>query len=178
MNMDVNSKNDGDSWQVQVEQKGSKNNLQRRRYVRLDITSPVEIKLLVTPEGENSEPGLIPYKGEVLNVSAGGVLIESEDALPEDHYVVMELELNGTDRVSGIVGKVKRSEAESESCHLIGVEFCTKEDIDENCPEDYRRLLGEQCVSFTEKVRELLNKYVFNEKVNEKIKEKSREAQR
>lgn len=163
---DVDSKKKAPgNWDVEVEEKKHGGEVHKRRFVRLDITSPVEIKLLVKPENENQEPGLIPFKGEVLNVSAGGVLIESEDAVPEDNYVIMEFELNNTDRISGIVGKVKRCDSEEESIHLIGVEFCTREEIDANCPKEYMPLIGEQCLSFTEKVRELLDKYVFSEKV-------------
>jgi c-di-GMP-binding flagellar brake protein YcgR len=167
MNMEVNT-TDGAKWNVLIEEKREGAKLQRRRYVRLDITSPVDIKLLVPSSEENSEPGLIPYRGDILNVSGGGLLIESSEALPEDEYVVMELELNGTDRLTGIVGKIKRCESESDAAHLIGVEFCTAEDIKQNCPAEYRTLLGDSCESFSEKVRTLLNKYVFNQKVQER----------
>jgi c-di-GMP-binding flagellar brake protein YcgR len=153
---------------VLIEEKREGAKLQRRRYVRLDITSPVDIKLLVPSSEENREPGLIPYRGDILNVSGGGLLIESSEALPEDEYIVMELELNGTDRLSGIVGKIKRCESESETVHLIGVEFCTAEDVRQNCPAEYQKLLGDNCESFGEKVRTLINKYVFNRKVQEK----------
>jgi hypothetical protein len=142
--------------------------------VRLDVTSPVEIRLLVPASGENTEPGFIPYTGEILNISAGGVLVESRDAMPEGDYVVMELELNGTDRLSGIVGKIKRCETRGESAHLIGVEFCSAEDIRSNCPEEYQRLLGEHCSSFSEKVRALISKYVFSHKVQEQSKGRDR----
>ncbi len=173
MNMEVNT-TDGAKWNVLIEEKLEGGRLQRRRYVRLDITSPVDIKLLVPSSEENREPGLIPYKGDILNVSGGGLLIESSEALPEDEYVVMELELNGTDRLTGIVGKIKRCESESETTHLIGVEFCTAEDIRQNCPAKYRTLLGDSCESFSEKVRTLLNKYVFNQKVRERSERDSR----
>ncbi len=164
MDMDVRAARRG-KWSVLTEEKRQGNKLQRRRYVRLDIASPIEMKLLVQASDGNKEPGLIPYTGEIINVSGGGLLIESHDAMPEGDYVVMDLELNGTDSLSGIVGRVKRCETESESVHLIGVEFCTDEDIKQNCPEDYQKLIGERCTSFSEKVRTLISKYVFNQSV-------------
>ena len=167
MNTEVRTA-DGGKWNVLIEEKHEGGKLQRRRYVRLDITSPVNIKLLVPSSGKSMEPGFIPYKGDILNVSGGGLLIESSESMPEDEYVVIELELNGTDRLTGIVGKIKRCETESQATHLIGVEFCTEEDIRQNCPAEYQKLLGDCCESFSDKVRTLINKYVFNQKVNER----------
>lgn len=161
MNMDVRSKTERGEWSVQLEEARSGQAKQRRRYVRLDITSPIDIKLLVPASEENETAGMIPFRGEVINVSAGGMLIESTDAMPEDEYIVLEFELNATAKLTGIVGKIKRCDTEDESRHYIGIEFCTKEDIDRNCPGEYQQLLKEQCTSFDEKVRELINKHVF-----------------
>jgi c-di-GMP-binding flagellar brake protein YcgR len=161
MNMGVKSKKRQDDWSVQTEptQRGQK--MQRRRYVRLDITSSIDIKLLVPASENSNEPGLIPFRGEVINVSAGGMLIESADALPEDQYVILEFELNSTAHLTGIVGKIKRCDTEDESQHFIGIEFCTKDDIEQNCPSEYQSLLNLQCVSFDERIRDLINKHVF-----------------
>jgi len=156
------------NWVVQTEEQHSDGDVQRRRYVRLDITSSIDIKLIVP---EPVQGGFIPFCGDVLNVSAGGVLIESEEAMPEDAYVVMEFELNGSDRISGVVGRIKRCDSETDSSHLVGVEFCTSEDIAQNCPPEYRKFMNEECSSFDDKVRKLINRYVFNRKVQEKAEE-------
>ncbi len=158
----------GTKWNVLTEEVRQSGKLQRRRYVRLDIASPVELKLIVPASAESQEPGFIPFTGEILNVSAGGLLVESREAIPEGDYVVIELELNGTDKLSGVVGKIKRCDSESESAHLIGVEFCTEEDIRRNCPEEYQKLLGECCTSFSEKVRALISKYVFSRTIQKR----------
>lgn len=163
---------DNSKWQVRIEEQKQGSKVQRRRYVRLDITSPIQIKLLVQGEGESQEPGFIPFTGEVINVSGGGLLLESTEAMPEDQFVVLELELNGTDMLTGIVGKIKRCDSDSETSHLIGVEFCTEEDIKQNCPPEYQKLLGNCCESFSEKVRTLINRYVFNQKVKEDSEDK------
>jgi hypothetical protein len=167
MNTDVKTA-DGGKWNVLIEEKREGGKLQRRRYVRLDVTSPVDIKLLIPSSDDSEKPGFIPYKAEILNVSGGGVLLESADAMPENEYIIMELELNGSETLSGIVGKIKRCDTESETMHLIGVEFCTEEDIKQNCPPGYQKLLGHCCTSFSEKVRDLINKYIFNQKVQER----------
>jgi len=167
MNMEVKSKQKQDQWSVQTETSQQGQKKQRRRYVRLDITSPIDIKLLVPSSENNDEPGLIPFRGEVINVSAGGMLIESADALPEEEYVVLEFELNSTAHLTGIVGKIKRCDTEEDSQHFIGIEFCTKDDIEQNCPTDYQVLLKEQCMSFDDKVRDLINKHVFKLKTGE-----------
>jgi len=164
MNTDVKAANNS-KWQVLTEENGIGKRLQRRRYVRLDITSLIDMKLLVPPSEENGQCGFIPYTGDIINVSGGGLLIESTEALPENEYIIMELELNGTDKLAGIVGKIKRCESESNSNYLIGIEFCTKEDLQVNCPPEYREMLGENCGSFDDKVSHLLNKYVFSRKV-------------
>jgi c-di-GMP-binding flagellar brake protein YcgR len=154
---------------VQTEEQPSEEAVQRRRYVRLNITSQIDLKLIV-PESEQMG-GFIPFCGELLNVSAGGILIGSEEAMPEDAFVVMEFELNGSDRIAGVVGRIRRCETESDSSHLIGIEFCTSDDIAQNCPPEYRKLLNEECSSFDDKVRQLINRYVFNRKVQEKSEE-------
>ncbi len=168
--MSVNTKTETQDtiWSVQTEEQHSEGAVQRRRYVRLDITSQIDLKLIVS---EPEQGGFIPFCGEVLNVSAGGVLIESEEAMPEDAYVMMEFELNGSDRISGVVGRIRRCETESDSSHLIGVEFCTSEDIAQKCPLECKKLLDEEYCSFDDKVRQLINRYVFNRKVQEKAEE-------
>jgi len=157
------------AWAVETEEQHAEGDVQRRRYVRLDITSQVDLKLIVSESEQVG--GLIPFCGEVLNVSAGGILIESKEAMPEDAFVVMEFELNGSDRIAGVVGKIRRCETESEDNHLIGVEFCTSEDIAQNCPPEFKKLLNDECSSFDDKVRQLINRYVFNRKVQEKAEE-------
>lgn len=174
MNMDVRTKTEQGDWSVQSEEQGSGQSKQRRRYVRLDITSPIDIKLLVPASGENETAGMIPFRGEVINVSAGGMLIESTDAMPENEYIVLEFELNKKAKLEGIVGKIKRCDTEDDCRHFVGIEFCTKEDIDQNCPAEYQQLLNEQCVSFDEKVRELINKHVFRLKTAGNVTGKSK----
>ncbi len=159
------------NWAVQTEEQHVDGAVQRRRYVRLDITSPIDFKLIVPENDKGENAGFIPFSGEVLNVSAGGVLIESKEAMPEDSYVVMEFELNGSDRISGVVGRIKRCDSETEDCHFVGVEFCTSEDVEQNCPPECQKLLNDECCSFDDKIRRLINRYVFSRKVQEKTGE-------
>jgi len=171
MNTEVRTQRTHGKWGIEIEKTSSGNQVQRRRYVRLDITSPIEFKLMVPSSEENPEAGLIPYTGEVLNVSGGGLLVESLEFLPEGGFTVLEFELNGTDRLTGIVGRIKRCEEVEESRYLVGVEFCTSDDIDQNCPAECKKLLAEHCMSFDEKVRNLINQYVFSRKVSEQSRE-------
>jgi c-di-GMP-binding flagellar brake protein YcgR len=169
--MEVKTKSKTNAWEVRTDESKRRGKSQRRRYVRLDITSPVEVKLLVPASPNNPTPGLIPFRGEVLNVSAGGLLLESEESMPEESFVVMDFQMNGTDSLTGVVGKIKRCEVDGESRHLLGVEFCSEDDIRDNCPQDCQKLLGVACASFDEKVRTLINKYVFSRKVGRPAKE-------
>jgi hypothetical protein len=158
-------------WSVRTESEETESGVQRRRYVRLEITSPIQLRLLVSESEESSEIGQIPFSGEVLNVSGGGVLVQTAEAVPEDGYVLMDFELNGTDRVSGVVGRVKRCEEDDENIYLVGVEFCSAEDIEENCPENFKSQFADDSGSFNDKVRELINRYVFNQRVQRKSRE-------
>jgi len=64
--------------------------------------------------------------GEILNISAGGILLFTAEPILEGTVVSMSLKLEGCDTVDRILGLVKRAEIDSGG-YLVGVESITRE---------------------------------------------------
>jgi len=106
---------------------------QRRRFVRIEIAGDVTYKVIDTSRGEQAGLGL-DRKGELLNISAGGVLLSAGQDLKQGDLVLLNFSLKNSQRLENIIGLVKRLE-KSESAvstkqgFLAGIEFLTKDKI-------------------------------------------------
>lgn len=141
----------------------------RRRYIRLDVDSPIKFKQFdpYKPDSTMDEKQL--SNGRILNISGGGVLLETDFPINEDDFVMMEFTLCQTEKLSGIIGKVKRVDADdSEEKPLVGVEFMTAEQLREELPEEAIKSMGDDAFSFDEQIRKMLLKHVFAHKLREK----------
>ncbi len=140
----------------------------RRRYVRLEISEPIGFAR-IDMDRPLSEVDVNKHTGTILNISGGGVLVICEQHLPEEDYVAMSFELKGCEMISGIVGKVKRVDDDGEGGYLIGIEFCSEENLMEVFGRDN---IGTYVSSFDERIKRTLLKYIFTRKVNEKLGKK------
>jgi c-di-GMP-binding flagellar brake protein YcgR len=138
----------------------------RRRYVRLDVDSPIKFKLFdpYKPDPSMDEKSLCD--GRILNISGGGVLMETDFSVKEGDYIMMEFTLCKTETLSGIIGKVKRVDDEDKNEKpLVGAEFMSADQLRDELPEDTLESLGDAAFSFDEQIRKMLLKHVFANKV-------------
>ncbi|MBD3382183.1 MAG: hypothetical protein GF404_08300 [candidate division Zixibacteria bacterium] len=140
----------------------------RRRYVRLDVDSPIQFKQFDPYKPDTSMDEKQLSDGRILNISGGGVLIESDFPVSEEDFVMMKFTLCQTETLSGIIGKVKRVDDEdAEEKPLVGIEFMTVEQLRAELPDDAIKALGDNAFSFDEQIRKMLLKHVFAQKLRE-----------
>lgn len=137
----------------------------RRRYVRLEIAAPV-IFTPINIDRPLDHDHLEQITGTILNISGGGALIACSKQLSENGFLSLNLDLNGLEMLTGVVGKVKRVDGDGDGEYLIGVEFCTEKELTAVFGEAN---MGSVISSFDNRVKRYLLRYVFANKVRERL---------
>lgn len=132
---------------------------QGRKYVRIEVTSPVDFRLLIPKRGRI---GLAKKQcsGRILNLSGGGILLESGKAIPEGTFLLLSLNLNGLVILEGVLGKTKRLESTEDGEYLVGVEFCLREELENFASKEEIEKLPVKVGSFNHKLKEIILSYV------------------
>lgn len=139
----------------------------RRRFIRIDIEEPVSFMVLKTEEdGFWPECDGPAGQGEIINISAGGVLMFVTEPLLVNTLVSMSMQLTGCDPVDNILGKVKRIDMDSGG-YLVGIESIPREQLSDYLSEAEIGQIPKELASFNERLRMLLNNYVYSRKLNE-----------
>jgi len=142
---------------------------QRRRFVRIDIAGNITFKA-VELDVNKHEILSLDKKGELLNVSAGGILLITSEQLRQDDLILMNFWLKNSQRLESILGLVKRLEKSehSETNHdeyLAGIEFITKEKAAEIIPSKLAELLPQEINYFNEALEKLVVQFVYKQQV-------------
>lgn len=138
----------------------------QRRFVRLEISTPMSMRRVrdtqggFWPEGDWHE-----VHGVILNISAGGVLVDIDQLLDEGTVVVMRFTLQDVEQIDNVLGLVKRSEEDDGSC-LTGIEFIDRAYLNDLFSQAELDLLPDQLTDFSDSVRTVLNKYIRRERVS------------
>ncbi|HEX9916335.1 MAG TPA: PilZ domain-containing protein [candidate division Zixibacteria bacterium] len=140
---------------------------QRRRYVRLDISAPISFRLLCLKDND-CLVSKAEYSGVILNIGGGGILLVTKRKLEEGDFVIVDMSLEGCEVISGVLGRVKRSEQSSEDEFLIGVEFCPQEELEYYLTSEQIAQLPVRVKSFNQRLREVLSKYIFYQQATPK----------
>ncbi len=137
----------------------------QRRFVRLEISSPMSLHKVKDifgnfwPDGEG-----YAIHGEILNISAGGVLVEVDQPLNEGDIVSMRFSLQEVETLDNVLGIVKRTD-QSEDCLLAGIEFVGKESLCDMLSQGELEMLSEEFTDFKQRVQDVLQKYIYRERV-------------
>jgi hypothetical protein len=138
----------------------------QRRFVRLEISSPMSLRKIKDIAGNFWPTGdRRVVDGLILNISAGGVLIEAEQPVNEGDVVSMKFTLQEVETVDHVLGLVKRSERD-EGSFLVGIEFITREALADLFPESELELISDNLKGFDEQIRTVLNKYVHRARLD------------
>lgn len=133
---------------------------ERRRYVRLEISSPMQLRKIrdiggqYWPEGERRI-----IDGLIYNISANGVLVEVHQPVNEGDVVTMRFTLQDVENIEHVLGLVKRVD-DDESGYLVGIEFIGRQDLNDLFTREELSHLPSKLVGFDESIRTVLNKYV------------------
>ena len=85
----------------------------QRRYIRLEISEPVECMVLKS-RGGDFWPDLTgpAFRGSILNISAGGTLIVTEFPAEEKAVVLLKMSLQDVEVIDRVIGVIKRADAD------------------------------------------------------------------
>ena len=132
----------------------------QRRFIRLEISSPMSLKKLKDVEGNYWPQGdWHVINGMILNISAGGVLVDLDQAVDPGDVVSMHFTIQNVEGLENVLGLVKRSDCEPEGC-LAGIEFVTRDRLMDQFTKPELDLLGEDHTNFNSTVRQVLERYV------------------
>lgn len=132
---------------------------QGRKYVRIEVNSPVNFRLLISKRGK-IRLARNQCSGKILNLSGGGILLESGEVIPEGTFLLLSLNLNGLVILEGILGKTKRVESTEDGEYLVGVEFSSKEELEKFASKEEIERLPVKVASFNHKLKEIILSYV------------------
>lgn len=139
---------------------------QRRRWVRLEVCGPVVLRqLTVNRQEQTVRRGYKEKSGMILNISGGGVLLSTFDSLTEGEFLLMKFEIKDFDTVSDVLGWIKRVEKCSDGENLVGIEFKTPANIEEQWLAGQLGQLVDDPLGFSERLHHLVSRFVFQRQV-------------
>ena len=143
---------------------------ERRRFIRLEISAPVWLKSVKDGTGRfNPDGDGAVLEGTVLNVSAGGVLVDLDTPITAREIVLMRFTLQDVEMLDNVLGVVKRvEEDEAEHNFLAGIEFVSRDNLRDILAQGEIDLLNENVRSFDEKIHEALSRYLYRESEDRK----------
>lgn len=137
----------------------------RRKFIRIDIDAPINFCTIKSAEGTFWADCDGPSgDGEILNISAGGILMFTRHPVMEKTLVSMSLRLEGCETIDHILGLVKRTEIDSGG-YLVGLESITREKLSDVLEKEEIDQLPGNLSSFTERLQSLLNQYIYSRKL-------------
>jgi len=135
---------------------------ERRRFVRLNIASPMMLQRIKDIFGKFSADGGQQIDGQILNLSACGVLIEVDQPLNEGDVVGMHFNVEGVESMDGVLGLVKRTDL-GEDYHLAGIQFLSRDQLGDILSDPELELMSERFSDFDHSVRQVLGRYLYQE---------------
>ncbi len=140
---------------------------EKRRFIRLEIASPMSLKRIKDREGHYwAEGDWQMIQGLILNISAGGVLVDLDQAIEEGDVVSMHFTMQEVEGLENVLGLVKRVDIDTDGC-MAGIEFVSREHLADHFSQAEMDLLGTEFTNFDASVRQVLNRYVYQESGSE-----------
>lgn len=136
---------------------------QTRRFVRIEVSSPVSFVPFRLPLAGPVDTSQI-CNGRVLNISGGGLLLETAAWVEPADYLLLRIGLFENCHLERVVGRVKRMESTGSGECLLGIEFLTREMLHQLTAELPDGYMPAEAGAFDEKLRELLSKQIFTKK--------------
>lgn len=155
---------EGESSSIEVEKLTDAERIQRRRFVRLDISGDLDFRILESPEGDESSISQ-KFHGSLLNISAGGVLFETETRIEADSILILDFTLKGRYPLSNILTVVKRAEVIDDNMYIVGSEFIADENRARYGLETLGDFLPPGTGTFDENLQKLLVQFIYKQQV-------------
>ncbi len=132
----------------------------KRRFVRLEISSPMSLQKI-----KDSSGGFWPdgdwhvINGAILNISAGGVLVDLDQEVSTGDIVSMHFTMQKVEEISNVLGLVKRVDGDDGS-FITGIQFISTGYLQDHFSRGEVDLLADQHTHFSESVQHILNKHL------------------
>jgi hypothetical protein len=101
--------------------------------------------------------------GRILNISAGGVLVEVDQPLNEGDIVSLKFRIQDVEDLDHVLGIVKRTDPDEDVC-LAGIEFVNRDFLTDHLSESEIDILDPRLSNFKDCVNQVLAKYLYTEK--------------
>jgi len=141
----------------------------QRRFVRLEISAPMSMQKIKDTEG-----GLWPegdgcqIDGVILNISAGGLLVDLNQVVGCGDIVSMHFTIQDVEVLDNVLGLVKRADVESDGC-IAGIEFVSAGYLMDNFSEAEMELITEDHRYFDDSVHEVLSRYICHQRLEQEV---------
>jgi c-di-GMP-binding flagellar brake protein YcgR len=155
---------EGGSTTIRIAPKSETDRIQRRRYVRLDVSGHMSYRILETSPDDNAGVGP-EITGQLLNISAGGVLFESPIKLKSETMIILSFSLKGHHTLKNILAVSKRCEGSRSKGYLIGSEFVTKSNYAHYGLEKISEFLPSGTGTFDENLQRLVVQFIYCQQV-------------
>jgi c-di-GMP-binding flagellar brake protein YcgR len=157
---------------VAIERKSPTSRLQRRKFIRLDISGKIAFRALDNSSGKGN--GFGPeISGTLLNISAGGLLFECAHQLKSNSLILLDFTLKGRHALKDVLAVVKRCEAAKGKKHLVGAEFMTRSHYKEHGLEKLEEFLPPGCGTFDENLQKLVLRFIYDQQFEAKKRTRS-----
>jgi len=134
---------------------------EKRRFIRIEISSPVAIgNLKDNLEHIAVNEDIYTIQGNILNISPGGVLIDLSEPLFENDIVLMKFTLQDDIKLNNVLGMVKRVENDQDT-YLTGVEFISRKSLEDRLSQADLDSISNVVADFETGVKKTLEKYVY-----------------
>lgn len=156
-----------DDGSVAIERKTPASRLQRRKFIRLDISGKIAFRALDDPSDKGA--GFGPeLSGTLLNISAGGLLFECSRQLKPNSLILLNFTLKGRHALKDVLAVVKRCEASGGKKYLIGAEFMTRAHYKNHGLEKLDEFLPPGCGTFDENLQKLVLRFIYDQQMERK----------
>lgn len=140
---------------------------EQRRFIRLEIASPMSLQKIKDGEGHYwPDADWHVINGMILNISAGGVLVDLDQAVEENDIVSMCFTLQDVEGLDNVLGLVKRADMEDGGC-LAGIEFISADNLLDHLSQAELDLISSDYSNFDTSVRKVLDKYIMRQATTE-----------
>ncbi len=154
----------GEGSSAELEKISETERVQRRQFVRLDISGKISFRILDDPQNMTGALSA-EAKGDLLNISAGGILFESGEKHKEGSLLVVNLRLRDNHTLKNILSVVKRVESLDDGKSLVGAEFINEANSSKYNLERLGEFLPEGSGTFDENLQKLVVQYIYKQQV-------------
>lgn len=135
----------------------------RRRFVRIEIASPVTLNKIRDHEGQFWPQGeWHVINGTILNISAGGILVEIDQQIGEGDVVALHFIMQEVEALNDVLGLVRRVDIDPTGV-IAGIAFVTRDEVTDLLSQGQIDMLPETLDDFEHTVRRVLSRYIFED---------------